>query len=324
MKQSSVIVRSTEYMDDLGSILREARETKGLSYKAVQEEIRINERYLQALEEGKYDLLPTPVHIRGYLRNYAHFLELDPKPLLECYELNTQARPIRVNGQGAYLNGFGYLNDAQAIPPITEQPFFNPVNVELEESFGGRDSESTLRLAIIIALMVAIILVANRFIPLITGRGDGSQNVETTITTILNEAIPDDEASPTTTSNPFAPADDGNGDNPVPSTSRNASTNSETAVTTLPPRPVLPATMERIELRLDITERTWVRVTIDGEVVLEDLLTREDGPYVWEALQEARVLTGGASGVFVTINGIEWGRMGERGAVVEEAWQVTN
>ncbi|NHZ71509.1 MAG: helix-turn-helix domain-containing protein, partial [Aquificales bacterium] len=74
-------------MDELGHILREARETKGLTLEEAQEKTRINSKYLDALENSEYDKLPTPVHVRGFLRNYARFLGLDPQPLLERYEL---------------------------------------------------------------------------------------------------------------------------------------------------------------------------------------------------------------------------------------------
>jgi cytoskeletal protein RodZ len=81
-------------MDELGDILREAREMKGLTLGDVQDEIRINSRYLQALEEGEYTALPTAVHGRGFLRNYARFLDLDPRPLLERFETSMQQMPV--------------------------------------------------------------------------------------------------------------------------------------------------------------------------------------------------------------------------------------
>ena len=53
-------------MNELGHILREARETKGYTLEDVQEEIRINAKYLKSLENGDYNALPTPVHVRGF------------------------------------------------------------------------------------------------------------------------------------------------------------------------------------------------------------------------------------------------------------------
>jgi cytoskeletal protein RodZ len=80
-------------MDELGHILREARENKGLTLAQVQSEIRINSKFLAALETGEYHRLPTPVHVRGFLRNYARFLGLDPQPLLDRYEVRQKEKP---------------------------------------------------------------------------------------------------------------------------------------------------------------------------------------------------------------------------------------
>lgn len=60
-------------IDELGHILREARETKGFTLREVQDKTRINSRFLEALELGDFDRLPTPTHARGFLRNYARF-----------------------------------------------------------------------------------------------------------------------------------------------------------------------------------------------------------------------------------------------------------
>ena len=56
-------------MDEIGHILREARENKGLSLEEAQAKTRISVRYLTALENGQYSALPTAVHVRGFLRN---------------------------------------------------------------------------------------------------------------------------------------------------------------------------------------------------------------------------------------------------------------
>jgi hypothetical protein len=111
-------------------------------------------------------------------------------------------------------------------------------------------------------------------------------------------------------------------ENPVISTSRN---NTEEAAPTapVPTRPVLPA-LETIQLKLEITERTWMEVTIDGDIVFSGIARNGDPPYEWEAQEEAIVNTGNAIAVVVTINDdIFWGRMGERGENKEEVWRTT-
>lgn len=298
-------------MDELGSILRDAREMKGLTLTEVQDQIRINAQYLDALEEGDYHLLPTQVHVRGFLRNYARFLELDPEPLLERCNANYLARTAKA------ANGSSEKSPAPILAPPADQPFFEPVNMELEGNGGG--AESKVRLAIIVALLITIGLAASRFVPLLRGEGNGASNLPQMIESLMNsDDEPEGDADPSelelmdATSQPIIPSE------------RNNPAGAATDAASAPPtRPALPATMDEVNLRLDITERTWVRVIIDGEVALEDQVTREDGPFEWQASQEAQLLTGNAAGVFVTINEIPVGKLGERGAVAEESWTTT-
>ena len=106
----------------------------------------------------------------------------------------------------------------------------------------------------------------------------------------------------------------------ITSTSRNDPVSLPTLT---PTRPSLPETMETIRLRLDVTERTWMQVTIDGEVVCEGLGRQGDEPYEWEAQESAHLLAGNGIGLFVTVNDVELGKLGGRGEVLDETWTTT-
>ena len=73
-------------MASVAEQLRKTREYKGLAIKDAQEATKIRSRYLRALEEGNYDILPGPVYSVGFLRAYARFLELDSDYLLNTYQ----------------------------------------------------------------------------------------------------------------------------------------------------------------------------------------------------------------------------------------------
>ncbi len=311
-------------MDELGHILREARETKGLTLQEVQTETRISGRYLEALENGDYDRLPTPVHVRGFLRNYARFLGLDPQPLLDRYEYGQGKRPKKKSET---------FTDQQPLAPALKEPpadqhFFEPVNMEVNAGFnrrGGRPrSDTILRLVIIAGLIGLIYLAGQRFIPLLTGNGDGTErlteDIQGAVQGLLDQSTPTPEAQNTPQ---LAPSEI------ITSTGRNDFVTgggggvSTTLPTSSPTRPPLPATMETILLELLISERTWMEITIDGEVVFSGIARPTDPKYEWEANDEAKVLTGNAAGVFVTINGTELGFMGERGEYKEEVWTTT-
>jgi cytoskeleton protein RodZ len=64
-------------MFEIGPSLREARMRRGLSSEDVQKAIRIRDRYLHALEEERWELLPGDAYVKGFLRTYAEFLGLD-------------------------------------------------------------------------------------------------------------------------------------------------------------------------------------------------------------------------------------------------------
>ena len=69
----------------IGDSLREARTRRGLSAADVQKGIRIRERYLTALEEEQWELIPGDAYAKGFLRTYAEFLGLDGNLYIDEY-----------------------------------------------------------------------------------------------------------------------------------------------------------------------------------------------------------------------------------------------
>ncbi len=298
-------------MDELGAILREAREARGLSLTDVQQQLRITPRFLEALEQGNYHVLPSPVHVRGYLRNYARFLHLDPQPLLDHYEAR-QAHYVAPVGAPAAPN-----TPAQTLPTVAggESPFFNPVNLEMNPAGETGRTESWIRIVIIIALLIAIGLVASRFFV-----ADSREfNVVGVVQELLNRG---DEASETGL--PVVTLESGLAPVPTPagtitSTSRNIA---EGLPTVTPTPPALPDPLTIIELEITITERNWIQVRIDGEITYEGL-ARAGDQFIYTAQQEAYLKTANAIGADITINGVRLGRLGGRAEVVERTWQTT-
>jgi cytoskeleton protein RodZ len=87
----------------IGEALRSTRERKGLSIDQVAQETRISPRFLEALEAEQFNELPAPVYVRGFLRSYANFLQLEPQPLLDQLVGGQQSNGARegyVGGNG--------------------------------------------------------------------------------------------------------------------------------------------------------------------------------------------------------------------------------
>jgi len=70
----------------IGEQLRAQRKSRGISLIEISEHTKIGKKYLEALEEGRYDLLPCETYIRGFLRAYAKYLELDDQQILRQYK----------------------------------------------------------------------------------------------------------------------------------------------------------------------------------------------------------------------------------------------
>jgi cytoskeletal protein RodZ len=70
---------------DIGNTLREARIRRGLSISDVESVTKIRSKYLEALEEDDFEVLPGPTVVKGFLRSYAIFLKLDSELILAEY-----------------------------------------------------------------------------------------------------------------------------------------------------------------------------------------------------------------------------------------------
>ena len=72
-------------MARLGDALRTQREQMGVTLEQAAEDTRIRAKFLQAIESGDYQSLPGTVYTKGFLRNYAEYLSLDPDEMFALY-----------------------------------------------------------------------------------------------------------------------------------------------------------------------------------------------------------------------------------------------
>ncbi len=69
-------------MSRIGESLRRARLEKGLSLEVIEKDTKIRRRYLEALENEDWDVIPGRVYLRGFLKTYSRYLGLDDGSLL--------------------------------------------------------------------------------------------------------------------------------------------------------------------------------------------------------------------------------------------------
>jgi cytoskeleton protein RodZ len=81
---------------EVGRALRDARERQGISVSEVAASLKLHPRQIQALEAGQFDSLPGMAFVRGFLRNYARYLKLDPAPLLATLDVAVDESSVRL------------------------------------------------------------------------------------------------------------------------------------------------------------------------------------------------------------------------------------
>ncbi|HZT91180.1 MAG TPA: helix-turn-helix domain-containing protein [Gaiellaceae bacterium] len=72
-------------MFEIGSSLREARTRRGIDFAQAELATKIRGKYLRALEEEEFDVLPAQTYVKGFLRTYAEYLGLDGQLYVDEY-----------------------------------------------------------------------------------------------------------------------------------------------------------------------------------------------------------------------------------------------
>jgi len=76
---------------DLGSTLRKAREAKGATLEEAAASTKIKHSYLNALEQNRFDQLPPPAYVKGFIKIYTRFLGVPPEAVLLAFDQVTGA-----------------------------------------------------------------------------------------------------------------------------------------------------------------------------------------------------------------------------------------
>jgi cytoskeleton protein RodZ len=83
---------------EVGQTLRSARTSRGIELDDVEQATKIRVKYLQAMEDDRWDELPGAAYARGFLATYARYLDLDDRALVaeykRLYEGDESAQPI--------------------------------------------------------------------------------------------------------------------------------------------------------------------------------------------------------------------------------------
>lgn len=107
---------------DIGGPLKSARQKKGWSLDNVAQQTRIPKKYLEAMENNRTDELPALVYLRGFLKGYCDYLEIEFEPL---WKQVTEPAPMTANASPEARQDGG-----ASAPPPTPTPKEEPKPAE--------------------------------------------------------------------------------------------------------------------------------------------------------------------------------------------------
>lgn len=282
-----------------GEQLRAAREERELTLEDVHTATHIRVEYLEALEQNEHAALPDDVVARGFIRNYARYLGLDPQPLVREYGFEEVELPQPMETSDA-------IDVPLQISPIPSSAIV-----------------AILTLLIVIAVLVAgIWYVYPRRTELMERFNQAAPVglIDDVTATETPEPAPTDtpitgqvatEATETTTQPTNTP-------HPTATSTATAVPTATQPPRTSTPNPDAPTTVTGDEIRvvLQIQSPAWTRVMVDGEEAYAGTL--EDGDErEWIGNETVLIRTGNAGGVRLMVNGEDYGIMGEAGEVLD-------
>ncbi len=91
-------------MQTIGEKLEEARKRKGISIREAAESTKIRGDYLQKFEANSFDVDLPPLYIRGFLRSYARYLDLEPDRIVSDFDAlgGRERKPARRENREVY------------------------------------------------------------------------------------------------------------------------------------------------------------------------------------------------------------------------------
>ena len=93
-EEPTVEPTAAETSDSFGTWLRRQREGRQIALREIADSSKISLRYLQALESDRFDVLPAAVFAKGFLRQYARYVGLDPEDVINFYLSARQAQDL--------------------------------------------------------------------------------------------------------------------------------------------------------------------------------------------------------------------------------------
>jgi cytoskeletal protein RodZ len=275
---------SLEIFKEVGRQMRLRREKLGLSLSDVEQFTRLRRMYLQAIEEGRFEDLPSSVQGRGMVTNYAHFLEMDQDAVSNLYAegLESQRREK--------------LREKWA----PREPTIR-VSVRLPEKLRRLLSPDLLfGSLVVVALFVFIFWGASQ---IFGGRNDTTPTAAPSISEMLQNTTTPTMMQETTAITTLVE----NG--------QESTTPVVTQPAAQPATPIATANAAPLQLYIVAQQRAWMRVTVDGVVEFEGRIVPGNA-YTFSGKERILLVSGNGAALEAYFNQEYLGSLGELGEVI--------
>lgn len=313
--------QSQAIFKEIGQTLRQQREGLGLSLAEIERYTRLRQHYIQALEDGRMDDLPSPVQGRGMLSNYAAFLNLKEDAILLRFAEGLQARRTERIPKPEPESVFSTRRRPARQAPLWRR-FLTP---DLIFGFG----------AVMVILFFALWTAANAFgnqtqnpTPqgissiLLTPAEDRGPNPLTSQTPLAGDLtaepqLPVDTAAPTVLSGETAlPEETPMGEEATDLPSTPTSPPASVDVANLVPTATLPPiNSDPLQVYIVARQRAFLQVTADGKVRFLGRVVPGNA-YAFSGTQRIELVTGNAAALQVFYNQNDLGTLGLAGQAV--------
>ena len=270
-------------LQGIGAILKKEREAKKITLEQVEEATKIRRKYLDAIENEKFEVLPGEVYVKGFVATYLKYLGIKDRPdVVEI--LKPKAPPVDISEQIAAAE---QIHEAQASRKLQRSDKKNKKKEVFEEPPLTKNTKMILFISIA-AILVLFVLQG-----------------------VYSAGQPNPNENPQQN---LAGEQQGEGTG-----------NEDVSVPAVPPEPEyegLEMTLEILDLNPNKTDKSWMKVTADGQAV-EYNLTEGQTQQV-QAAEQIDLHLGNAGVVKVTLNGKELGTLGAQGKVVKQSFNVSD
>ncbi len=274
-------------MNGIGAILKKEREARKITLEQVEEATKIRRKYLEAIENEKFEILPGEVYVKGFVATYLKYLGIkDRADVSEI--LKPKPAPVDISEQIAAAE---QAHEEEASRKLQRS---DKKQNKKKEVFEEQPLTKNTKMILFISIAAILVLFVLQGV-YSAGQPNPNDDVQQNITGEQQGEVPNDE------------------------------TTDPSVTPQIPEEPVytsLEMTLEILNLDASKTEKCWMKVTVDGTAT-EYNLTEGQMQQI-SAAEQIDLHLGNAGVVKVTINGQDLGTLGAQGKVVKQSFYLSD